>query len=66
MSNEPDQLLPPAPEQSLTEDEIQRALVAFAEARRSRNERFVLAALSSIPWVGGVLAASAAYDAEVE
>jgi hypothetical protein len=66
MSDEPDGILPAAQEQSLTEEEIQQALVAFAEARRSRNERFVLAALSSIPCVGGVLAASAALDAEKE
>lgn len=67
MSEEPKDLLaPPASERNLTEEEIKQALLGFAEARRSRNERFVLAALSSIPWVGGVLAASAAYDAEVE
>ncbi len=66
MSDEPDEILPAAPEQSLTEEEIQQALVAFTESRRSRNERFVLAALSSIPWVGGVLSAAAAMDAERE
>jgi hypothetical protein len=52
MSDEPDGILPAAREQSLTEEEIQHALVAFAQARRSRNERFVLAA-SSIS-LGGV------------
>jgi hypothetical protein len=58
--------LPPALEQRLSEDEIEQALVAFEKARRSRNARFVLAALSSIPWVGGVLSATASYDAEIE
>lgn len=60
------EIQPPAAEQILSEEQIQAALVAFAEARRSRNERFVLAALSSIPWVGGVMSAAAALDAEVE
>jgi hypothetical protein len=59
-------LLPPAGEHNLTESEIEQALISFAQARRSRNERFVLAALSSIPWVGGILSASAALNAEIE
>jgi len=66
VTDPPDEILPPAQETRLSEDEIQRALIAFSEARRARNERFVLAVLSSIPWVGGVLAASAALDAEKE
>jgi hypothetical protein len=50
MDDDSTDILPPATERHLSEDEIQQSLVAFAAARRSRNERFVLAALSSIPW----------------
>jgi hypothetical protein len=66
VSDSPRDLLPPAAEKSLSEAEIEEALIAFAKARRSRNARFVLAALSSIPWVGGVISASAALNAEIE
>ena len=36
------------------------------KSNQNRIKRFVLSALSSIPWVGGVLSASAAYQAEKE
>jgi hypothetical protein len=66
MAREPDEILPPAKEKEFTEEQILRAITALATNRRRRADRFLLAALSSIPWVGGVLSASAALDAEAE
>lgn len=59
-------LIPASPDLDLTEEQIEAALVTLARARRARNARFVLAALSSIPWIGGLLSAAAALDAEKE
>jgi hypothetical protein len=66
MSEQQIDLLPVASEKRLNEEEIQNALATLATNRRQQIDRFVLAALSSIPWVGGVLGASAALDAEAE
>jgi len=66
MAKEPDEILPPAGELKLSEEQIKQALELFATGKRRKADRFVLAALSSIPWVGGLLAATAAIDAEAE
>jgi len=48
-------------------DKIQKELAeAMGGGERKKYSRFVLAALGSIPWVGGFLAASSAIDAENE
>jgi hypothetical protein len=48
-------------------EKIQRDLAeAMGGGDRKKYSRFVLAALGSIPWVGGFLAASSAIDAENE
>lgn len=48
-------------------EKIQRELAeAMGGGDRKKYSRFVLAALGSIPWVGGFLAASSAIDAENE
>jgi len=54
-----------ANEESL-ESSIRKDLERIAAGKRKKTERFVLAALSSIPWVGGFLSASASLDAEME
>ncbi|MFN8092190.1 MAG: hypothetical protein U0599_08230 [Vicinamibacteria bacterium] len=67
MAQEPDAVLPPSDGPGQAEDAVVRALQrASAGGRRRQTDRFVLAALSSIPWVGGVLSAAAALDAERE
>jgi hypothetical protein len=65
MPKEPDDIISPAAEMHLSEEQVGEALKTFA-SRRRRADRFILAALSSIPWVGGLLSASAALDAEKE
>jgi len=48
-------------------DKIKNELESIdSKGKGNRTGRFVVAALSSIPWVGGVIAASAAYHAEKE
>ena len=48
-------------------DRIESKLAeAFKKEHRQKYSRFVLAALGSIPWVGGFLSASAALDTEKE
>ncbi len=48
-------------------EKIQKELAeAMGGEKRKKYSRFVLAALGSIPWVGGFLAASSAIDAENE
>ena len=48
-------------------DKIKEDLESIdSKGKRNRTGRFVVAALSSIPWVGGVIAASAAFHAEKE
>ena len=48
-------------------EKIQKELAeAMGGGNRKKYSRFVLAALGSIPWVGGFLAASSAIDAENE
>ena len=66
MSREPDEIIPPPVAKNLSEEQITMALALLASNRRKKADRFVLAALSSIPWVGGVLSAAAALDAEAE
>src|SRR5260370_11808236 len=45
----------------------QEALIARLGARRDRKYvRFVAAALGSIPWIGGLIAASASFSSETE
>jgi hypothetical protein len=48
------------------EARIGEELDQLGHQKRKKAERFVLAALSSIPWVGGLLSASANLDAEAE
>jgi hypothetical protein len=55
----------PAGERLPTEDAIREALDRIRSDKRKRSARFILAALSSIPWVGGLLSASAALNAEL-
>src|SRR6266542_713089 len=44
---------------SPTEDDVKRDLARLDGSRYGRYARFVLAALSSLPWVGGLIGASA-------
>jgi hypothetical protein len=66
MPKDPDEIIPPASDIQLSEGQIKQALEAFATGKRRKTDRFVLAALSSIPWVGGLLGAASALDAEAE
>lgn len=52
--------------QGSNEAAIRVELERLSTAKRKKAGRFVLAALSSIPWVGGLLSASASLDAEVD
>lgn len=45
---------------------VEQAAAAIEGSRRRRYSRFILAALGTIPWVGGVMGATAAADAESE
>jgi hypothetical protein len=45
---------------------IQNELASFDGSRHRKYGRFLVSALSSIPWVGGFIGASAAFHAEVE
>ena len=56
----------PAPEHGNSESDLRDAIDRIRSDKRKRSARFVLAALSSIPWVGGFLSASAALNAELE
>lgn len=49
-----------------SEQEIQKELDRISGQKRTKYERFFLAAMSSIPWVGGLLSASASLNAENE
>lgn len=51
---------------SITSDSEKNLSGTLKGKKRRKYSRFVLAALSSIPWVGGFLSASAAMDAENE
>jgi hypothetical protein len=66
MAREPNEIIPLTGELQLTEEQIARALEALASGKRRKADRFVLAALSSIPWVGGLLAGAAALDSEAQ
>jgi hypothetical protein len=48
------------------EAKIRDELEKLTKGKRKKAERFVLAAMSSIPWVGGFLSASANLDAEAD
>ena len=50
----------------MPDDEVRRDLARLNESRFGRYARFVLAALSSLPWVGGLIGASAALHGERE
>src|SRR5713101_3863766 len=65
MTREPDEIIP-AGGVSTPEAAILSALDKLGKDKRKKTGRFVLAALSSIPWVGGFLSASASLDAEVD
>lgn len=55
----------PPPDDSNVVDKLRSELAKSEPARRRRIiEKFVLAALGSIPWVGGFLSAAASYKAE--
>jgi hypothetical protein len=66
MAREPDEIIPLSGEIHLSGDQITQALQNLVSDKRRRRDRFLLAALSSIPWVGGILSAIAALDAESE
>jgi hypothetical protein len=66
MAREPDEVIPAGGELQLTEEQITQALAALASGKRRKADRFLLAALSSVPWVGGLLAGAAALDSEAE
>jgi hypothetical protein len=55
-----------SPHREMTIVEALRAELAKSEPSRKRRviEKFVLAALGSIPWAGGFLSAAASYKAE--
>jgi len=66
VSNENDKTpdeITPITDTSLSKRE-QELLEKIAQSEGKKYGRFVLAALGSIPWVGGVLGAMAAFDAE--
>lgn len=48
-----------------SEDAIKGELAKLGDARRRKAGRFILAALSAIPWVGGLMSASASLDADL-
>lgn len=52
--------------ESLTGEQIKQQLSVLNEATHRRYARFILAALSSVPWVGGLLGATASMHAEVD
>jgi hypothetical protein len=52
--------------ETTTEGTIRDELEQLKKGKRKKTERFILSALSSIPWVGGFLSASANLDAEIE
>jgi len=54
----------PGEEGSLEVQDELLEVVLGSEEKRSRFNSFILAALGSVPWVGGFLGAAAAYDAE--
>jgi hypothetical protein len=64
MTREPDEIIPAGSDSP--EATIRAALDKIEKDKRKKTGRFVLAALSSIPWVGGFLSASASLDAEVD
>lgn len=58
---------PPSPEDKNIVDNLRSELAKSEPTRRKRIiEKFVLAALGSIPWVGGFLSAAASYKSEEE
>jgi hypothetical protein len=50
----------------IAETSIRDELEELKKRKRRKTERFILSALSSIPWIGGFLSASANFDAESE
>lgn len=64
MPLEPSEIVPVP--KAPTEDELREALERIRPGNRTRSVRFILAALSSIPWVGGFLSASASLHADIE
>src|ERR1700688_1116677 len=64
MADETKPLLPAPVHVESLEDTVQVALAKIRSEKRQRSARFVLAALSSIPWVGGFLSAAANFASE--
>lgn len=62
MSN--DSSIMPSASKPLTEDEIKQRLAVLNAATHRKYARFFLAALSSIPWVGGLLSAATSLHGE--
>jgi hypothetical protein len=66
MADENRSLLPTSAGIESLEDTVRSALDRIRSEKRQRSARFVLAALSSIPWVGGFLSAAANFAYERE
>jgi hypothetical protein len=66
MTAESKPLLPDLVHAESLEDTVRSALGRIRSEKRQRSARFVLAALSSIPWVGGFLSAAANFASERE
>ena len=64
MPLEPNEIVPS--HKNSPEDELRDALKRIRPGNRTRSVRFILAALSSIPWVGGFFSASATLHADLE
>ena len=66
----PDELLPelsqPTVHSAKPPEQPQDAVEKLSSGKRRKFARFVVAALSSIPWIGGVFSAAASFSAEKE
>jgi hypothetical protein len=58
------------PAHSIVRDKLEAPQEALSDKRRDRNQRkygrLIVAALSSIPWIGGLIGANASLTAEIE
>jgi hypothetical protein len=67
MENDSNTVLPKHLAENQLTETTQDALIAkLGSGRRNKYARFILAALSSIPWIGGLLSAAASLSAEKE
>src|SRR5437879_4442641 len=58
-------ILPPGHSKRLESERSQEALVErLSSGKYKKYARFVVAALSAIPWIGGVIGAAASFSAE--